>query len=187
MPLLLLALALSMDVFAVALSRGVSTPSGALARVALAVGIAVGVAHGLMPLIGWSLTAAMASFLRDVDHWIAFVILALIGVHMLLESRHPDGSWPAAGNPNGGASLAAVALATSIDAAAAGGTFAGLGQPVAVACAVLAVVAFLSAVAGVYLGKAAGNALGPRAQAAGGFILIALAVKIVVDHEFFGG
>lgn len=181
--LLLLAVALSMDVFAAALSRGVATASTALLRTALTVGLAVGVAHGVMPLIGWSLTSAMAALVRDLDHWIAFILLALIGVRMFRQSR--DGSSTT--GREGGASLLALAFATSIDAAVVGGTFAGLGQPVAVACVVLAAVAFMFAVAGVYLGKVAGDALGSRAQAAGGLLLIALAIKIVVDHEFFGG
>lgn len=185
MSLLLLAVALSMDVFAAALSRGVAAPPRTILRTALAVGLALGAAHGLMPLVGWSLTSAMAALVRDLDHWVAFALLVVIGVRMLRESRRPDGdARPAA---NGGTSLAVVALATSIDAAVAGGTFAGLGQPVALGCAVLAVTAFLFAVAGVYLGRVAGDAIGARAQALGGLVLIVLAIKIVVDHEFFGG
>lgn len=187
MSLLLLALALSMDVFAAALSRGVAAPSGSVLRTAVTVGLALGVAHGLMPLVGWSLTSAVATLVRDLDHWVAFALLVLIGVRMLWESRHPDGAPPSGGTDNGGTSLVTVALATSIDAAVAGGTFAGLDQSVTVACTVLAAVAFMFAVAGVYIGKVAGDAIGSRAQAVGGLILIALAIKIVIDHEFLGG
>lgn len=185
MSLLLLAFALSLDVFAVALSRGVAAPPRAVLRTALTVGGAVGVAHGVMPLIGWSLTAAMVALMRDVDHWVAFVLLGLIGAHMILESRHPDdGDRPAA---NGSKSLFAIAVATSIDAAVAGGTFAALGQPVAIGCVALAVAAFLFAIVGVYLGRVAGVALGPRAQVAGGVVLILLGIRILVEHQFFGG
>lgn len=187
MSLLLLALALSMDVFAAALGRGVAAGSGSIFRKALVVGFALGAAQGLMPLLGWSLSAAVARVFRDVDHWIAFVLLLLIGLHMLREGhagRHMGGG---SGESNGGASLLVLALATSIDAAAAGATLAGLQQSVAVACATLAAVGFLFAVAGVVLGKAAGDALGPRAQMAGGLVLIGLAAKIVITHEFFGG
>jgi manganese efflux pump family protein len=88
---------------------------------------------------------------------------------------------------NGGASLLVVALATSIDAAAAGATLKGLQQSVAVACTALGLAGFLFAAAGVALGKAAGDAIGPRAQMIGGIVLIGLAIKIVVQHEFFGG
>ncbi len=182
--LFLLAAALSMDAFAACLSRGVAAPAHALARTALTTGTAIGVAHGVMPLVGWSLSAAMTARLRDFDHWIAFALLLAIGLRMLWEARDPDGDCPAA---NGGASLAALAFATSIDAAVAGGTFAGLEQPVAVGCAVIAVSAFLFAAAGVCLGRFAGVAAGRRAQVLGALVLTALAVKIVIDHEFLGG
>lgn len=184
MSLLFLAIALSMDVFAVALCRGMTAPPQHVLRTALPAGLVLGAAHGLMPLLGWGLTAAMAGLVRDLDHWVSFALLVLIGGHMLQEARRPEGE--AAPVANGGSSLVAVALATSIDAAVAGGTFAGLGQSVAVGCAALAFAAFGFAVAGVYLGRVAGAAAGPRAQVLGGLVLIALAIKIVVDHEVFG-
>jgi manganese efflux pump family protein len=188
MPLLLLALALSMDVFAAALSRGVSANSGSTLRTALVVGLALGAAQGLMPILGWSLSTALASVFREVDHWVAFVLLVLIGLHMLNEGRDRRGKGESGGaGSNGGASLLVVALATSIDAAAAGATLKGLQQSVPVACTALGLAGFLFAAAGVALGKAAGDALGPRAQMAGGIVLVGLAIKIVVQHEFFGG
>lgn len=187
MSLLLLAVALSMDVFAVALGRGVAAGPGFTVRTALVLGLALGAAQGLMPLLGWSLNAAVAHVFRDVDHWIAFVLLLLIGLHMLKEGyagRNMGGDF---GEPNGGVSLLVLALATSIDAAAAGATLAALQQSVAVACAALAATGFMFAVAGVVLGKVVGDAMGPRAQMVGGLVLIGLAVKIVITHEFFGG
>ena len=187
MSLLLLALALSMDVFAAGLGRGVAANSGSTVRTALVVGLALGAAQGLMPLLGWSLNAALARLFRDVDHWIAFVLLILIGLHMLKEGYAGRRVGSSSSESNGGASLFVLALATSIDAAAAGATLAGLQQSVAVACAVLAAAGFLFAAAGVVLGKVAGDAIGPRAQMVGGFVLVALALKIVIEHEFFGG
>ncbi|HET6630321.1 MAG TPA: manganese efflux pump [Woeseiaceae bacterium] len=187
MPLLLLALALSMDVFAVALSRGVTANSGSTIRTALVVGLALGAAQGLMPVLGWGLSTAVTTLFRDIDHWIAFVLLFAIGLHMLKEGYGRDRKHDGPGESNGGASLLVLALATSIDAAAAGATLAGLQQSVAVACATLAAAGFLFAVGGVVLGRAAGDAIGPRAQMVGGLVLIALALKIVIEHEFFGG
>lgn len=188
MSLLLLALALSMDVFAAALSRGVSANSGSTLRTALVVGLALGAAQGLMPILGWSLSTAVTTVFRDVDHWVAFVLLVLIGLHMVHEGRGGNQKAGGAGiDSNGGASLLVVALATSVDAAAAGATLTGLQQSVAVACAALGLAGFLFAVAGVALGKVAGDAIGPRAQTVGGIVLIGLAIKIVIEHEFFGG
>ena len=188
MSLLLLALALSMDVFAVALGRGVAAGSGTTSlRTALVLGLALGAAQGLMPLLGWSLNAAVAHLFRDVDHWIAFVLLLLIGLHMLKEGYAGRNLGGDTDDLNGGVSLVVLALATSIDAAAAGATLDALQQSVAVACAALAATGFLFAVAGVVLGKVVGNAIGPRAQMVGGLVLIGLALKIVIEHEFFGG
>ncbi len=187
MSLLLLALALSMDVFAVALSRGVAANPGGTIRTALVTGLTLGAAQGLMPLLGWSLGAAVTSVFRDLDHWVAFVLLLLVGLHMLKEGHAGRRVGGDTVESNGAGSLLVVAFATSIDAAAAGASLAGLQQGIAVACAVLAGAGFLFAVAGVALGKAAGDAIGPRAQMAGGLVLIGLAVKIVIQHEFFGG
>lgn len=185
MSLFLLALALSMDAFAAALSQGVTVRSGSAVRKALIVGLAFGAAQGLMPLAGWGLGKAFAPIMRDVDHWVAFVLLALIGVHMIREGF-------SAGDRAGAAqvsesSVAMLAIATSIDAAVAGVTFTGLSQSVALACTVIGVTAFLLSAVGVFIGKAAGDAFGPRAQVVGGLVLITLGIKIVVDHVYFGG
>ena len=187
MSLLLLALALSMDVFAAALGRGVAANSRSTMRTALLIGFALGAAQGLMPLLGWSLNAAVTHLFRDLDHWIAFGLLLLIALHMLKEGHAGRNMGGDTDDLNGGVSLVVLALATSIDAAAAGATLAGLQQSVAVACAVLAAVGFLFAVAGVVLGRFVGNAIGPRAQMVGGVVLVGLALKIVIEHEFFGG
>lgn len=181
MSLLLLALALSADVFAVALSRGVSLRPGRTASAALSVGLALGAAQGLMPLLGWSLNAALATVIRDVDHWVAFVLLVVIALHMMREGR--SSTSPEVSERSGNASLLVVALATSIDAAAAGATLPALQQSIPVACAMLGTVGFAFAVTGVFAGRAAGNTLGPRAQFIGGLVLVALAIKIVMEHE----
>jgi manganese efflux pump family protein len=185
MSLLLLALALSMDAFAAALSRGVTARSGSTLRKALVVGGAFGAAQGLMPLLGLGLGKAFASAVRDVDHWVAFALLVLIGIHMIRDGFSAKRREQT--NEGREASLAMLAFATSIDAAAAGVTFESFGQPVAVACTVIGVTAFLLSVLGVVLGKAAGEALGPRAQAVGGLVLIALGTRIVIEHLYFGG
>lgn len=188
MSILLLALALSMDAFAAALSLGVAVRSGSTWRRALVVGFAIGAVHGLMPLLGWGLGKAFAPVLRDFDHWVALVLLVLLGIRMVREGL--SATVPADAEHRSGApdpSLVMMALATGIDAAVAGATFDGLGQSVAVACTIIGVTAFLLSGVGVFLGKAAGDAIGPRAQIAGGLVLIALGIKIVIDHLYFGG
>jgi putative Mn2+ efflux pump MntP len=188
MSLLVLALALSMDAFAAALSQGVAVRSGPTWRRALTVGLALGVVHGMMPLLGWGLGKAFARALRDFDHWVAFVLLVLLGARMLwqgLPAGDRDGvrSPPYATYP----SLPVMAFATGIDAGIVGATFEWLGIPLAKACTAIGVTAFLLSGLGVFLGKAAGDAIGPHAQIAGGLVLIALGVKILIQHVYFGG
>ena len=124
---------------------------------------------------------------RDMDHWIAFVLLAAIGGRMvhagLAAGADDDGSIPLIT----GWALASVAVATSIDAAAAGVTIAFLRQPVLVTCAVIGTVTFLLSIAGVLLGGALGSVVGKRAELLGGLVLIGLGCKILIEHQFLSG
>ena len=187
MTVILLALALSMDAFAAALSQGAAARPSATLVGALRIGAAFGSAQAIMPLLGWALGLAFASMIRDMDHWIAFVLLAAIGgrmVHAALASGIDDnGSMPFIT----GWALAGAAVATSIDAAAAGVTIAFLRQPVLVTCAVIGTVTFLLSIAGVLLGGALGSVVGKRAELLGGLVLIGLGCKILIEHQFLGG
>lgn len=189
MTVFLLALALSMDAFAAALSQGaVARPRPRLAG-ALRVGLAFGLAQGLMPLLGWSLGLAFAPVIRDVDHWIALGLLSLIGGHMVhagLSDRQAPAveralplvrGWP----------LLAASLATSVDAAAAGVTLSVLDRPVGLVCAVIGLVTLAVSTAGVMIGRIAGAVAGRKAEIAGGLVLIGIGVKIVIEHVYFGG
>lgn len=185
--LLVLAIALAADAFAAAVSRGAAACTQPRFVLALRVGIAFGLAQGLMPVLGWGLGVAFDRWMRDVDHWVAFVLLVAIGIHMLWESARAD---PLAADPAPGTkgwALVTTAIATSIDAAAAGVTLPLLGLPVLVSCSVIGIVTFVLASAGVYVGTAAGAMIGKRAGAIGGVVLIALGVKILVEHVYFGG
>ena len=184
---ILLAVALSMDAFAASLSQGAaSRPSATLAG-ALRIGVAFGSAQAFMPLLGWALGLAFASLIRNIDHWIAFALLAAIGGHMvhasLAAGANDDVSIPLIT----GWGLAGVALATSIDAAAAGVTIAFLQQPVLVTCAIIGIVTFLLSSAGVLLGGALGSVVGKRAELLGGLVLIGLGCKILMEHQFLSG
>jgi putative Mn2+ efflux pump MntP len=188
MSLLVLALALSMDAFAAALTQGVAVRSGPAWRRAIPVSFAIGIVHALMPFLGWGLGRAFTRIWRDIDHWVAFVLLVLLGVRMVWQGLPVAGRGDAPHAPGAKyPSLPMTALATGIDAGVAGAAFEGLGQSVAVACSAIGITAFLLSGLGVFLGKAAGDAIGPRAQAAGGIVLIVLGVKILVQHLYFGG
>jgi putative Mn2+ efflux pump MntP len=180
--LFLLAVALSMDAFAVALCQGAA---GAGARAALRAGAAFGLAQGLMPLIGWSLGTAFAASIAAVDHWIALILLSILGLKMIREgvtAEHEDGRPLLSGW-----ALLTAAVATSIDAAAAGITLPTIGAPILTAVAVIGATTAVMSFAAVLIGRAVGHRLGKWAEIAGGLMLIAIGARIFVQHQFLGG
>jgi putative Mn2+ efflux pump MntP len=179
----LLALALSMDAFAASLSQGAAARP-ATVGVALRIGAAFGSAQAVMPLLGWGLGVTFAPLMRDVDHWIAFVLLTAIGVHMVHAGLAADADSKPSVTRLGGWALAGLAIATSIDAAAAGVTIPLLAQPVLATCAVIGIVTFFLSCAGVLLGGALGSVAGRRAEILGGLVLIGLGCKILIEHQF---
>jgi len=185
--LFLLALALSMDAFAAALSQGAAARPHPGAREALRVGVAFGAAQALMPLLGWLLSLAFASVIRSVDHWIAFVLLVIIGGRMVRAGLSADPTVPTKKvSPASGWALLTLAIATSIDAAAAGVTLPLLDQPVLFACTIIGMVTLILSTAGVLIGAVAGTRIGHRAELVGGLVLIGIGTKILIEHLFFG-
>jgi manganese efflux pump family protein len=188
MELLLIALALSMDAFAAALSQGAAA-GAPIARRAIRVGLAFGAAQTLMPLLGWTLGLAFASVIRDLDHWVAFVLLGIVGGRMVREglANHDEVQDPGKASTAGGRALFIMAIATSIDAAAAGVTLPLLDQPVVFSCVVIGATTLAMSVVGVLLGRTVGAVVGRRAEVIGGFLLVAIGTKILIEHLFFGG
>lgn len=174
--LLILALALAMDAFAVSLAQG------AAGRMhvgqALVLALAFGLAQGVMPLIGWALGAALGGWFAAVDHWVAFGLLSILGVNMIRASRADTEADPSLK----GWHLFAAAIATSIDAAVAGITLPLLGVPIALACATIGGVTAVLCFGGALGGSHAGRRLEGRAEILSGVILIGLGVKILLEH-----
>lgn len=196
--LMLLALALSADAFAVALAQGVAAPPNPW-RDALRIASAFGAAQAVMPMLGWAAGAAAAGAIEAVDHWVAFVLLAAIGGKMIYEGVRgdPPGEEPdataapvAAGRRSAGvargAQLLSLALATSIDAAAAGFTLPTIGAPLLLSAAAIGATTFALSFAGVYIGRTSGRFLGSGAEIIGGLALIGIGVKTLVEHHAFG-
>lgn len=182
--LVLLALALAADAFAVSIARGAAGPHS-LGR-ALETGLVFGAAQGIMPLIGWAAGALFLAYIEAVDHWIAFALLAFLGARML-QAAFSDEDESGAEAP--GLSLAAhwlvlatAAVATSIDAAAAGLTLDLFGLPVWLSCAVIAGVTAALCVPGYWFASRIGGRFGHIAEGLGGVVLIGLGVKILLDH-----
>lgn len=183
--LVLLAFGLAADAFAVSLSQG--AVAGARPwRTAIIVGLAFGVAQAVAPLIGWSLGVAFAGIIEAWDHWVAFVLLAMIGAKMVWEGLKPGDGAEAADKPASGWPLFMLAVATAIDAAAAGITLPTLGAPVIVSVAMIGLVTFGMCFAGVWIGRAGSKAIGSNAEIIGGLLLIVIGAKVLIDHKAFG-
>ncbi|WP_324261577.1 manganese efflux pump MntP family protein [Altererythrobacter sp. H2] len=172
----LLALALAMDAFAVALTQGARFRPGW--RGGAAIAGTFGLFQGIMPLIGWGIGAFALAYVAAVDHWIAFGLLAFLGVRMLRGS----GSDDAEGAALTGLALLVAGIATSIDALAAGVTLPTLDVAPLTAGLVIGLVTLVLSGLGVMLGRRAGDRFGAWAERLGGVILIALGVKILAEH-----
>lgn len=184
-----LAVGLAMDALAASLSQGARARPLPRQREMLRLALAFGIAQSLMPVAGWALGQAFQTLIRDIDHWVAFVVLSAIGVHMIYEGRTARADVEAGERVSvaTGWPLLAMAVATSIDAAAAGVTLAFLDQAITAAAALIGIVTFVLCYVGVWIGAAAGRLAGVWAQLFGGLLLIALGVKILVEHVYFGG
>ena len=178
--LFFLAVGLSMDAFAASICTGLSL-SRPRARDALIVGAWFGVFQALMPLAGWVLGAAFARRMAAIDHWIAFVLLGLIGGNMiaggLSRSRAED-----RGGGLGAGKMLPLALATSIDALAVGVTFAFLQVRILPAVTLIGCVTFLFSALGVKLGSIFGTRYKSKAELLGGVVLILMGTKILLEH-----
>ncbi len=176
--LFVIAVGLSMDAFAVSICKGLSV-SGLKVRHCLICGAWFGGFQALMPLLGWLLGVRFQEAITSIDHWIAFVLLAAIGVNMIRESR--DGCESLDDSFTFRAMLP-LAVATSIDALAVGVTFAFLSVDIRPAVAFIGVITFLLSAAGVKVGAVFGARFRARAELAGGVILVLMGLKILLEH-----
>lgn len=178
-------LALSADAFAAALCQGAAVRVRPH-QTALLVGGAFGFAQAAGPLIGFALGAAFAGVMAAFDHWVAFGILSALGVKLLHEglTKGPEDVVPPA--PARGWVLLGLALATSIDAVAAGVTLPTMGLEPLSTAALIGLVTLGAGYAGVLIGRRMGGALGGKAEVFGGAALIGLGLKTLLDHGAFG-
>lgn len=177
--LFVIAVGLSMDAFAVSVCKGLSAGRVHLGH-ALTAGIWFGGFQALMPFLGWLLGSRFQSFISSVDHWIAFLLLGLIGLNMVRESRSQE-------EEEVGASFAPkamlpLAVATSIDALTVGITFAFLQVDILWAITLIGVTTFVLSAIGVKAGGIVGERGKSRAELAGGLVLILMGCKILVEH-----
>jgi putative Mn2+ efflux pump MntP len=177
--LLLISVGLAMDAFAVSVGKGM-TLTQVRPRHALTAGAWFGAFQALMPIIGYFVGRSFASYVASVDHWIAFGLLILIGANMIREAvwgddEEIDGNF-------GFRTMLLMAIATSIDAMAVGISMAFLDVDIWMSALVIGVVTLSLSAVGVYLGSLFGSRLGSKAGVVGGLILIAIGIKIVIEH-----
>ena len=177
--LFVLAVGLAMDAFAVAVCKGLALKKISAGK-ALLVGVWFGGFQGLMPLIGYLLGTGFESRIKAVDHWIAFILLGLIGFNMIRESC--SGEEEEADACLDVKSMLLLAIATSIDALAVGINFAFLKVNILTAVSTIGIVTLVIATAGVYIGIVFGARYKAKAELAGGVILILIGLKILLEH-----
>lgn len=176
---MIIAVGVSMDAFAVSICKGLSVQKVRPKHVALT-GLWFGGFQALMPVIGYFLGASFAGFVSSVDHWIAFVLLGIIGGNMIKESCSKDEESL---TPDFSVkTMFAMAVATSIDALAIGVSFAFLNVNIWKAVALIGVTTALFSGAGVVIGNVFGSRYKSKAEFVGGFILVAMGLKILLEH-----
>ncbi len=176
--LFILAVGLSMDAFAVSVCKGLSVKK-LCPKHMLLVGLYFGGFQALMPLIGYFLGVQFQSLIQNFDHWIAFILLALIGANMVKESRECADELNDSFHFK---TMLPLAVATSIDALAVGVTFAFLQVSIVPAVSFIGVTTFILSAIGIRIGNVFGAKYKSRAELAGGIVLILMGLKILLEH-----
>ena len=179
--LLLIAIGLSMDAFAVSICKGLAMPKIQI-KSAVIIGLWFGGFQALMPLIGYLLGVQFQAKITAIDHWIAFVLLILIGGNMIREALGKDDEEEETTADIRIKTMFVLAVATSIDALAIGVTFAFLQVHIVPAITLIGITTFLISVIGVKVGNIFGVRYKSKAEFVGGAILIILGIKILIEH-----
>jgi putative Mn2+ efflux pump MntP len=175
-----IALALAMDAFAVALAAG-GVINPLTRRHLFRLGFHFGLFQALMPIAGWLVGMAVQQWISAYDHWIAFVLLAVVGGRMIQEA-FDEKKDKSASDPTRGLTMVMLSVATSIDALAVGLSLAMLGVSVWLPAAVIGAVAGVLTVCGMLLGRRLGNNWGKRVEICGGLVLCIIGLKILLEH-----
>ena len=181
--LIVIAVGLSMDAFAVSICKGLSVRR-LRPRHNIICGLYFGGFQALMPVLGWLLGRQFEALIKNVDHWIAFVLLALIGANMIREAvKNEEENLNDSFSPK---TMLPLAVATSIDALAVGVTFAFLDVAIIPAVSIIGVTTFIFSAAGVKIGNVFGAKYKSKAELVGGIVLVAMGIKILIEHLLFG-
>lgn len=188
--LIFTAFALSMDAFAVSITKGM-TIKNLKKSTALKMALAFGVFQGAMPLLGWALGISFESYIKSIDHWIAFILLGFIGFNMIKgffddrkEGKESELEFSATADEHdlSNKEIIMLAVATSIDALAVGISFAFLNVSIIPAASIICIITFLVCVVGVFVGNKVDDIFNGYAELVGGIILILIGFNIFNEH-----
>lgn len=177
--ILLLGLSLSMDAFAVSVCKGLAMKKINYKKTII-IGLYFGFFQALMPLIGYFLGSTFQNLVVNIDHWIAFILLSLIGLNMIRETLKKEND--SCNDKVDFKTMLVLAIATSIDALAIGITFAFLEVNILLAITIIGVLTFIISLIGVKLGNKFGNKYENKAGILGGIVLILIGLKILLEH-----
>lgn len=178
--ILMIAVGLAMDAFAVSVAAGTSGKLDGK-RAVFRLSFHFGLFQAFMPVIGWAAGITVAHLISAVDHWIAFGLLAFVGGRMIHSAMQTDTETFQA-DPSRGASLVLLSVATSIDALAVGLSLAMINVSIWYPCVIIGLVTAAMSVIGIRAGRYFGEKLGHRMAFAGGVILILIGLKILISH-----
>lgn len=179
----LIGVGLAMDAFAVSICKGLAMRRLNYKK-AIIIAAFFGVFQALMPALGYVLGTTFANKIAAIDHWIAFILLALIGANMIKEALSSDDDECQDDSLRLG-DLIMLSIATSIDALAVGITFAFFNVSLLLSVSMIGIITFIICVIGVKVGNVFGEKYKSKAELAGGLILIVMGAKILIDHLFF--
>ena len=177
----IIAIGLSMDSFAVSITNGLTIRNLNFRKV-LIITLSLALFQALMPLLGWFVGSGAEKYITEFDHWIAFLLLSVIGLKMIIEgikkngdSEKSDFKIPI---------LIGQSIATSIDAFAIGISFAILSSSILIPILIIGVVTFIFSLLGISLGKFFGNKFGKSVEIFGGLVLLSIGIKILIEHIY---
>ncbi len=180
--IILLAIGLSMDSFAVSITNGLTIRELNVKRI-LTISFSLAIFQALMPLVGWFAGIGIEKYIKELDHWIAFILLSFIGVKMIYEGVKKNDI--AKDSELKILTLIGQSFATSIDAFAVGISFALLDVSIVTPILIIGIITFGVSLIGLQLGKYFGKRIGKTVEIFGGIVLIGIGIKILIEHLYF--
>jgi len=180
--LILIAVGLSMDSFAVSISNGLTIRDLKFGYAVL-IALFLSVFQGSTPVLGWFIGTEIEKLIADYDHWIAFILLGIIGIKMIIDAKKSNGELNI--EKLSIKTLVAQSIATSIDAFVVGISFAVLKTGIITPILIIGITTFLFSMIGLRIGKFLGYKVGSMASILGGLVLIGIGAKILIEHIYF--